>query len=131
MSSNIEQTEAILKQIYSSPPIYRKGKKLFSNLALIYETSKKALEKIDNTPVKNQFENIDYKKGSLSFLLKNDKTFISLLSFIISNPQVSISYSTLSDENYSITIEFKSHKKFVKFLEYCKKPTLETPSNGG
>lgn len=113
--------ENTLKKIYFSPPIYRKGKVLFTYIATIYETSNKTLS--DKKPVDMNKE-INYDDNSIIFSLLNEDLCMSLLAFIIANPQASILYDTMSYDDYSIKIKFKSQKKFIKFLNDLKKPVI-------
>lgn len=120
---NINLIDNQLERIYLQGYIPRKGKKLFNNLAIIYEMSMKSLETYDSF-YNNEYVRFDEINTILEFSLLNYSMFQKILSFIISNPSSTMLYD-IDLVNLVIIIKFKNIKKFVKFYNMSDIPIIE------
>lgn len=126
---NNTNIDNMVNKIYNSPPIYKHGKNLFTSLAFIYETTKKALtelkEKNDlpENMYPNDFFKVDNKEYRIYFSLANESLFTSLLTYIVYNPHVKIIYEVDSYDKMILSIKFKNNKKFYKFIDDILKYT--------
>lgn len=108
----------ILMQTYESPyGTYFCGKNLFEKLAMINSTCKELVENFSETPEEKLSEiivddNLEFQTST------NDEVFDKLLSYILINPQVKITYTM--DGFTRIKFKFKSVKKAKIFIDLCK-----------
>lgn len=111
-----------LERIYLQGYIPRKGKKLFNNIAIIYEMSKKS-DATCGINSNRDYVNMDYNIGTIEFSLSNYSIFEKILSFIISNPSAQAIYG-INYDSLTIIIQFKNVKKFFKLYRIIDIPII-------
>lgn len=114
--------EEFKKQIISYPGIYYCGKKLFTKLAILVETATYFNDEIkDNFPELYQgpmIKNVVDVDGVFTMDITCKVNMDTLISYIMKNPQVKISYEI--DDFRFIKFKFKNVSKEKTFRDIIK-----------